>query len=298
MLESSGESEEQQPVHDAVYQAEREARRKRERKERKTGRLDVREGEPGWRLWLRSNLRAGILRFGKNVRPHLNALLAKYAIHGDPPIYDPAILPFAAELEANWEVIRKEAEFILTARANLPPLKAISPDHDRIAADERWKVFFLKGYGYWQLRNCDLCPETYRLVRDIPSLESAFFSILEAGRDIRRHKGPTKAIMTVHLGVMIPKDRDNCWIEVAKQRRHWDEGKLLVFDDTYKHQVRNDTDEDRVVLLLHVLRPMRFPGSLVSKLIFGAIKLSPFVQDGVRNHKRRQDRLDRAANLR
>jgi beta-hydroxylase len=47
--------------------------------------------------------------------------------------------------------------------------------------------------------------------------------------------------------------------------------------------VWNDTDEIRVVLLIHVRRPLRFPGSLVGNLIYKAIRTSPFVKDGRKN---------------
>jgi len=35
----------------------------------------------------------------------------------------------------------------------------------------------------------------------------------------------------------------------------WEEGKALVFDDSYEHEVWNRTDEDRVVLLWDVWHP-------------------------------------------
>ena len=73
---------------------------------------------------------------------------------------------------------------------------------------------------------------------------------------------------------------------MARIRKSWELGKTIVFDDTYKHEVRNDTDEDRVVLLLHLRRPVRFPARLLASAIFTAIKWSPFVRDGIANHRR------------
>jgi len=32
-------------------------------------------------------------------------------------------------------------------------------------------------------------------------------------------------------------------------------GKVLLFDDSFEHEVRNDTNEDRVVLLIRVWHP-------------------------------------------
>jgi beta-hydroxylase len=58
---------------------------------------------------------------------------------------------------------------------------------------------------------------------------------------------------------------------------------VVVFDDMYPHEVWNDSNEDRVVLLLHVKRPQRFPGCLVRDGFFSALRRSSFVRDGLRN---------------
>ncbi len=54
----------------------------------------------------------------------------------------------------------------------------------------------------------------------------------------------------------------------------------------YPHEVWNDSEEDRVVLLLHLKRPERFPGSIVRDGLFAALRYSPFVQDGLKNLER------------
>ena len=58
---------------------------------------------------------------------------------------------------------------------------------------------------------------------------------------------------------------------------------MVVFDDMYPHEVWDDSGEDRVVLLLQVKRPQRFPGSLVRDGFFSVLRRSSFVQDGLRN---------------
>jgi beta-hydroxylase len=65
----------------------------------------------------------------------------------------------------------------------------------------------------------------------------------------------------------------------------------MVFDDTYKHQVRNDTDGTRVVLFLDVVRPLRFPGSLLNWVVLRLIRLSPFIRDAVKNQQAWERRL-------
>lgn len=257
------------------------------RKHRDVARVPRRPGESRFSHWLRVRKRTGVLRVGKELRPAINRILGRYSKIGDPPWFDPRQFDWVTGLEDRAESIRKEAEILLRSREQLAPLHEISPDHSRIdAGDDKWKVHFLKGYGYWFDEHCEQCPETARAVRKIPGLESAFFSILEAGKHIPKHRGPTRAIFTAHLGLMIPRERDDCWIKVDRIRGHWEPGKVLMFDDTYKHEVLNDTDQDRVILLLHIRRPLRFPGSVVGKAVFAAIRSSPFIQDGLTNQRR------------
>lgn len=63
----------------------------------------------------------------------------------------------------------------------------------------------------------------------------------------------------------------------------WKEGEAVVIDDTYPHEVWNDTDETRVVLLVQFRRPMRWPGRIVGELIIGFVRRSAFVQRARRN---------------
>ncbi len=59
----------------------------------------------------------------------------------------------------------------------------------------------------------------------------------------------------------------------------------MVFDDTFNHEVWNDTDETRVVLFVDVLRPLPRPWSQINRAIVKAIGYSPFVLDAKRNQE-------------
>ena len=264
---------------------EKERRKKKARNLRRKPRLrGVTEQPPGIARWSNSMIRAVILRVGKHSRRRFNQILADSSLVGDPPWFERDQFPWMKTLEDNWETIRREARVVLEARDLLPAIHEISPDHDRLSDDGTWKTFFFYGYGNRFDRSCSRCPETAKLLESVPNLSSAFLSILAPGSHLPRHRGPTKAIITWHLGLVIPKDRENCWIEVCRQRRLWAEGESLIFDDAQKHEVRNDTDEERVVLLIHFDRPMRSPGSWLAAIVMRAIRWSPFVRDGKLNN--------------
>lgn len=213
-------------------------------------------------------------RYGRRLRHPLNRFLERYSLIGQQSVFDPADFDYLRPLQEHWQVIRTEAE---QAMARDPPsMGSISPDHRRLDNQGKWRAYILWGYGLKAPQHCAQCPVTTCLVENVPGLLTAMFSILQAGTHLPRHRGVTKGMLTCHLGLHVP---DNCYIDVEDERYQWQEGKVFVFDDTCYHEVFNNSDCDRVVLLLHVRRPLRAPGSWVQNLFFWGIRHSPFVQD-------------------
>jgi ornithine lipid ester-linked acyl 2-hydroxylase len=232
-----------------------------------------------------------VIAAGLRFLPFLDAFLMRYNAVEEREIFPAGVFAWTGELEANWSAVRAEAERVLADRNAIPPLRALSPDHHLIAVDDSWRSFFLWGYGTRYSANCQRCPETSRLLERVPGLLSAFFSVMLSGAHVPRHTGPTKAILTAHLGLMVPGDREGCQMAIGEEGVvRWEEGRVVVFDDMYPHEVWNETCEDRIILLLHVKRPLRFPGWLMRDVFFAALRRSPFVQDGLRNLERWEKR--------
>jgi beta-hydroxylase len=174
---------------------------------------------------------------------------------------------------------------VLTYRDALPAFHEINGDATNISHDD-WKSFFLYGFGRRSEGNCRRCPRTAELVERVPGMKTAFFSILGPGVHLPPHRGPWKGFIRYHLGLIVPGPPEKLGIKVGEETAHWEEGKSLVFDDTYLHSVWNDTGKTRVVLFLDVERPCRFPGNLVNSAVIFLAGLSPFVRDSIRRHKR------------
>jgi beta-hydroxylase len=130
-----------------------------------------------------------------------------------------------------------------------------------------------------------MCPRTAALMREIPGMTTAMISILSPRKHILDHRGPYKGVLRYHLGLVVPEDAASCRIRVGEDFRHWQAGKSMIFDDTFNHEVWNDTDETRVVLFVDVLRPLPFPESAINRAIVKAIGYSPFVLDAKRNQQ-------------
>jgi beta-hydroxylase len=90
------------------------------------------------------------------------------------------------------------------------------------------------------------------MVEAIPSLETAGFSLLKPKTHIRPHKGKPDGLLRCHLGLLVP---DRCGIRVGEEHRTWEEGHVLIFDDSMKHEAWNQSESDRVVLLLDFSAP-------------------------------------------
>jgi aspartyl/asparaginyl beta-hydroxylase (cupin superfamily) len=232
---------------------------------------------------LRNRRRKLIKKGGKRVLRWAGRIIARQSLIGDPPVFEPTVFPWTKDFEANWQRIRAELDEVLKDRESLPAFHEISPDQKRISTGDMWKTFIFYGFGHRIDANCRRCPETARLLDNTPELQNAWFSILAPHYRIPPHHGPTKGIVRIHLGLIIPQQREQCWIRVHDRICHWDEGKCIVFDDSNEHEVQNNTDEQRVVLFFDVNRPMRMPGRILNRLLIAILKRTAYFRDAQKN---------------
>lgn len=223
-----------------------------------------------------------IIRFGKNIRGIFDRLIGSSSLVSNDPVLDTRDFAWTATLRDNWQAIRDEAVSVALHGQASPSLATISPDHRSIAEIDKWRSFFLWGYGYPIADNLARCPRTAAVVAGIPGLNSAFFSILAPGTHIPDHRGVTKGLITCHLGLIVPRDGD-VRMRVHDRIVRWAEGETLVFDDTYQHEVWNETNGTRVVLLIQFERPLRQPGKWFADLFMGFVRRSAFVQEARTN---------------
>ncbi len=256
---------------------------------RRTGRrsgIDPRGVTPpsgAGRLWDR--VVATSNRLGERLLKLIDRMIARQSIIPNQPFFEPSEFPWVRDVEENWKTIRAELDQVLAHRDALPNFQDISTDQASITDDDRWKTYFFYGYGFRSDPNCARCPETTRLIDRIPGMQTAMFSILAPRKRIPPHDGPYKGVLRYHLGLLVPEPEEQVGIKVGGQVAHWHEGKSLVFDDTFEHEVWNDTDETRVVLFLDVVRPLREPMRTVNAIVIKAIGYSPFIQDAKRRHE-------------
>ncbi len=226
-----------------------------------------------------------LTRFFMGIVAKAERLNLAYAVHGNPPVYDNATFPWVAEIQKAYPAIRAELEKVLARKSELPNFQDISSDVKAISNDANWKTFFLAGFGKPSAHNTAVCPRTWEAVQKIPGLMTAMFSIFEPGKHLPAHRGPYNGVLRLHLGLIVPEPRDKIAIRVEDRICHWDEGKVLIFDDAYEHEAWNHTDKTRVVLFVDFVKPLRFPARLVNWLLMNLAVFTPFIQEGMENHK-------------
>ena len=204
--------------------------------------------------------RKSVSRWAKRRFAVVQDWLAKKSLVPGEEIIPNTACPWTKILEDNWQTIRRELDAVMPTQASLPSMQELSPIQYGIVKEQVWKVFTFRAFGTRSAENCHLCPETARLLDSIPELETAFFSVLAPGAHLKAHHGLYKGLIRTHLGLIVPEPREKVRMRVGRETIVWEEGKAVVFDDTYKHEVWNETDGTRVVLLIDTPRP--FPPML------------------------------------
>lgn len=222
--------------------------------------------------------------FGVWFQNAFESLLCRASRLADVAIYNNADFPWVPHVESQWPKIRAELDQVLLRRDEIPSFHEIIKEVETITTDNNWKTFFLQGVGLSCEENQRRCPETMRIIAKIPGLTTAFFSILSPHKHIPNHRGPYAGVLRLHLGLIVPEPREHCRIRISNKIYSWTEGKCLIFDDTYNHEVWNDTDGQRVVLFIDFARPLRRPFNWINNWLINLAPLAPFLREAKDKH--------------
>jgi beta-hydroxylase len=228
--------------------------------------------------------RAAVKGIGSRLVFAIESPIAARSPLGDHAFFDPKWFPWVPRIESAYPEIRRELEALLVHFERLPGIEELSKDQLRVSNDGRWKTYWLYAYGTKSEANCARCPATTRAIEAVPGMVTACFSLLAPGKHLPVHRGPYKGVLRYHLGLVVPSPREACALRVADETAHWDEGKSLVFDDTFPHEAWNRTDKVRGVLFLDVLRPLPEPYDTLNRAVVGLVSASHYIRDAARRN--------------
>ncbi|MDA7977529.1 MAG: aspartyl/asparaginyl beta-hydroxylase domain-containing protein [Pirellulales bacterium] len=163
--------------------------------------------------------------------------------------------------------IASEFRQLMDRQLILPAYHEVDSGEKEISAttNHKWNVFMLELLGHKPPTNRGYCPKTCDVLAGVPNLMQAFFSILDPRKSVPLHEGPYLGYLRYHLGLHCPKTNAP-YIVVNSQKYTWRDGEAVLFDDSYPHEVINNADDYRAVLIVDVLRPLPFLPRQVNKL--------------------------------
>jgi len=200
----------------------------------------------------------------------LNPLIYRLAGGQERPVFLDVgeTAPELLTIDENYEVIAAELERVLSVRQQIPRFHEVDEAQNTISdADGRaWRVLFVHLHRAGsQLPNRELFPRTAEIIDGIPNVTQAYFSILEPKKSVPAHCGPYLGFLRYHTAFRVPKERPPT-LRVKDRFYTWQERKSILFDDSWEHEVINDSDEVRVVLAVDILRPLPWPAHVLNLL--------------------------------
>jgi beta-hydroxylase len=209
----------------------------------------------------------------------------KHCLLGDKKFFDPYHFPVAKQLEDNFPAIQAEIKAILQRYDDFAPFQSISPDQTYISNDDKWRMFFFKAANVNFGRNQQFAPKTFEILNQHKDVISVYISVLGPHKMLMPHEGPWSGILRMHLGVVIPGNKE-CTLVNGGEKYHWEEGKVVLFDDTYEHIAVNETDQIRAILFLDVMRPLPQPWKFINWAVLRLSVLFPYIWIPYFRHKR------------
>lgn len=180
-------------------------------------------------------------------------------ISGTPVLDSAHLFPDAQRFTGQWQQIREEALTVAEDLRNIPRFHEIMIEQASISNNDArdWRMFIMKAYGQPIARNLARCPTLAGLIATSPDVLSASLSFLAPGKQVPAHRGPFRGILRGYLVLSMPKRADGLPAAVLKvdgQEYRLNDGEFMLWDDTFEHEVWNDSAEVRTVLLLDIRR--------------------------------------------
>ncbi|XP_035133544.3 aspartyl/asparaginyl beta-hydroxylase isoform X13 [Callithrix jacchus] len=160
-------------------------------------------------------------------------------------------------LERNWKLIRDEGLAVMDKAKGL-----FLPEDENLREKGDWSQFTLWQQGRRNENACKGAPKTCTLLEKFPETTGCRrgqikYSIMHPGTHVWPHTGPTNCRLRMHLGLVIPKE--GCKIRCADETKTWEEGKVLIFDDSFEHEVWQDASSFRLIFIVDVWHPELTP---------------------------------------
>ncbi|HEY3657518.1 MAG TPA: aspartyl/asparaginyl beta-hydroxylase domain-containing protein [Steroidobacteraceae bacterium] len=127
-----------------------------------------------------------------------------------------------------------------------------------VESEPSWNGYYFHRHGVRREDNCAACPATAAAIDALPLSRVAghgpevLYSVFTPGTHLLPHRGVTNTRLVAHLPLAVPED---CALRVGGELHVWQEGRVVVFDDTYEHEAWNRSSRTRVVMIFDIWNP-------------------------------------------
>ena len=202
----------------------------------------------------------------------INCFMYLFTTLPNRPFFSIDTVPELKLLEENWQEIREEG-LALFNEGSIKKSDTLDDVGFNSFFKTGWTRFYLKWYKDYFPSATASCPKTLELIRRCPSIKAAMFVNLPPGAKLVKHRDPYAGSIRYHLGLQTP-NAENCFLDVDGQRYFWRDGEAVLFDETYIHYAKNETEQDRLILFCDIERPMNNILSEFVNKLFGRIVMT------------------------
>jgi hypothetical protein len=196
---------------------------------------------------------------GRSYDPSLRAVAVWRPAGGE----DAYVTRVCSALESGYEDVMLDLRPLLAAE--LKTCNATSHFRNESFLQDRlrmgWKELYLYTAGQPLYEAQRLAPRTLKLLsalKGVPSKRGGvYFSLMRPGTIVRPHTGSTNKQLRAHLTLVAepPESGAKLFIDDYKTPLRWQVGKCFAFDDSFKHEVKHEGKEIRVVLVVDFDHP-------------------------------------------
>jgi len=178
------------------------------------------------------------------------------------PFFGRELFPWIDAFEAQTGAIREELLDLLPSQTGHERVFTTDDLEQQNLRGERtqptWNGYYFYRHGERRDENCERCPRSAAAIDALPLSRvpahgpEVLFSVFTPDTHLLPHQGVTNSRVVGHLPLIVPAD---CALRVGGELHEWQEGRTVVFDDTYEHEAWNRSDQTRVVLIFDLWNP-------------------------------------------
>ncbi len=184
----------------------------------------------------------------KKLPDHSNPSIWNFKILKSKPWFE--IDKWSHYLENNYNIIKNE---FVSSRCKILE----HPGNQMLAEKGEWSSITLIGAKGKNMKYESIFPDTFSILKDMPVNETfgfVAFSKLTPGTHLKAHTGSSNLRLRYHLGINVPEP-NLVKIRVGNETRSWEEGKCIIFDDSFEHEVNHNGTKDRIVFIVDLWHP-------------------------------------------